>query len=95
MPPHLPPSQIPVVDWLRFFICAKRGLRVRGVCLPSSLPENYPCHRAAQTRWSSSPPAFAALPPQEIWSFPVWGKGVKDHYHPPAPLLRGEDKKAV
>lgn len=37
-------------------------------------------------------PAFPLL--QEMWSFRVWGKGVKDHYHPPAPLLRGE-KKAV
>lgn len=50
-------AAIPIVDWLRFFICAKRGLR-------------------------------------EICSFPVWGKGVKDHYHPPEPLLRGEKKTA-
>lgn len=31
---------------------------------------------------------------QELWGFPIWGKGVKDHYHPPAPLLVGPSKKA-
>ena len=37
---------------------------------------------------AASPPR-----PQELWNFPIWGKGVKDHYHPPAPLLLGPSGK--
>ncbi|PRW20755.1 FAD NAD(P)-binding domain-containing [Chlorella sorokiniana] len=30
---------------------------------------------------------------RELWNFPIWGKGVKDHYHPTAPLLVGSTRK--
>lgn len=79
-------SQAYMAEWHRFFVCVRRSARVGPVGL---LWHMLYCF----ILWTDILRPCPAAGMQELWNFQIWGKGVRDHYHPPTPLLAGPSSK--